>query len=221
VVETSLESPATSPARPEASGDEKPSREVDRRAEIAEQLAKLDLEIVDVLGEGTSSGRFTDILTSGEVPPGLLDDAAATGAGTGGLRLGAGGGGLAEIGGTGGSATPPQLDPPKATVLIAAPAVSGGSVANAATVIARMRARFRRCYQRAIKTTPSAAGVATLTAEIGPNGEVTAVTTTHDAPLDAVAPCLKAVVASGGFAPPSGGAATVKIALTFAVATQR
>jgi hypothetical protein len=58
-------------------------------------------------------------------------------------------------------------------------------------------------------------GTVTLTATIDAKGWVTAVGGKSQA-LAPVLPCLKAVVASGGFSQPKGGAATILIPLSFA-----
>jgi len=93
--------------------------------------------------------------------------------------------------------------------------VSGGSVANAARVVARMRGRFRACYQAGLASNPDMEGSVTLTAKIGPNGEVQSVGGGGSGDLAPIVPCLKAVVSGGGFAPPEGGGAVVTIPISF------
>jgi hypothetical protein len=94
-------------------------------------------------------------------------------------------------------------------------AVSGGAVANASEVVARMRARFRRCYAEGRKTNPDMAGTITLVAKIGPDGEVTSVGGGTAGALSPIAGCLKAVVQGAAFDPPAGGSAVITIPLTF------
>jgi hypothetical protein len=67
---------------------------------------------------------------------------------------------------------------PQAVVQMAA-AVGGPAGSNA--VLARARAGFRRCYQRALAEDPETAGAVTLTLAVGPDGNVTQATsaTTH------------------------------------------
>ncbi len=92
--------------------------------------------------------------------------------------------------------------------------VSGGAVANAAAVVARMKNRFRICYQEGLKSKPDMAGSVTLIAKIGPNGDVQGVSGTSTS-LGPILGCLKSVVSSGSFSPPEGGPAVIEIPITF------
>ena len=208
-------------------------------AEIASELAELDVQTLGAFGSG---GVATEgVLGEGEVPTGLLDDAGRSGAGagsggtTGGLKLGGGGSGsvkpgaggggkgLKDIGETGGQAgggattagTAKAQEGPKGSAMVGGAGVAGGKVANASSVVARMRGRFRNCYNSGLKTNPEMAGSATLTAKIGPNGEVLSVGGGASGNLSAIVPCLKAVVRSGAFSPPEGGSAFISIPITF------
>jgi hypothetical protein len=62
---------------------------------------------------------------------------------------------------------------------------------------------------------PSLDGTVTLVGSLGPNGEVVSVAAGPTTSLKAIVPCLKAVMASGGFAPPDGGSAEVSVIATF------
>ena len=208
--------------KPKTADDAKTAADA-RAAEIASELAELEVSTIGAIG---GSEMPTDgILGSSDVPPGLLDDAALGVGGSGGLVLGgagsgsvrpggaggvrAGGGGSIAAGG-GGSASPnAAIASPKGDARVAAPHVTGGQVANATSVVARMRGRFRACYNRGLRTNPTIRGTSQLTAKIGPNGEVLGVAASSDPSLAAVVPCFKAVVYSGGFSPPSTGAASV------------
>lgn len=211
-----------------------------KAAEIASALAELDVQMVGALGSG---GVATEgVLGSSDVPAGLLDDAAASnmgagtgepgglkglgGTGSGAVKPGAGGGAgkLSDIGATGASGggegataagTAKKVEGPKGSAMVGGAGVAGGNVANASSVVARMRGRFRRCYQTGLNANPEMAGSVTLVAKIGPNGEVLGVSGGGGGGLGAIVPCLKAVVSSGGFAPPDGGGATVTIPITF------
>jgi hypothetical protein len=93
--------------------------------------------------------------------------------------------------------------------------VNGGAVANASAVVARMRARFRRCYQQGLEHNPDMSGAVTLVARVGPNGEVSSVTSSGAPSLAPITGCLKAVVISAQFDPPEGGQAVLTIPISF------
>jgi len=99
--------------------------------------------------------------------------------------------------------------------LLDAGAADGGKVANAVAVTARMRGRFRRCYQQGLATHPAMQGTVQLSATIGPKGDVIRVGDNGGGSLAPIVPCLKAVVSSGLFAPPTGGSALISIPITF------
>ena len=92
--------------------------------------------------------------------------------------------------------------------------VNGGAVANAGSVVARMKGRFRACYQAGLNSNPDMAGSVTLMATIGPNGEVQSVGGGGGS-LGAIMGCLKGVVSGAAFSPPEGGKAFVSIPITF------
>jgi hypothetical protein len=210
-----------------------------KAAEIASALAELDVQTVGALGAG---GVATEgVLGSSEVPAGLLDEAGRSGmgagtgdpgglkglggTGSGSVRPGAGGGSgrLSDIGntgsGTGQSATSAgtakAVKGPTGSAMVGGAGVAGGSVANASSVVARMRGRFRRCYQQGLNTNPEMQGSVTLTAKVGPNGEVLGVGGGGGGSLGPIVGCLKAVVSGGAFSPPDGGSAIITIPITF------
>lgn len=115
---------------------------------------------------------------------------------------------------------PPNGPQNEATVVLGGTGVTGGKVANASTVVARMRGRFRRCYQAGLSKDPDIAGSVTLTAKLGPEGEVQSVAGGGGSGTSVIVPCLKAVISSGGFAPPEGGAAVVTIVMQLSVASE-
>jgi hypothetical protein len=205
-----------------------------KAAAISNELAQLD---VQMLGALNSSGSATQgVLNSGEVPTGLLDNAAASGAGAGrggiaGLNMGGGsggpvrpgqaGGGLSSIGNTaaaapGGVGSAAVVKGPVGNASIGGAAVSGGNVANASAVVAGMAAGFRRCYNKGLQEDPSMKGSVRITAKIGPNGEVLSASPSGGGGLSGtVIGCVTARVSSAQFAPPEGGGATVVIPVTF------
>ncbi|WP_437775644.1 AgmX/PglI C-terminal domain-containing protein [Sorangium sp. So ce1097] len=206
-----------------------------RASALTNELAQLDMQM---LGALNSSGNATaSVLSSGDVPTGLLENAAASGSGVGkggvaGLNMGgagsgtvrpgaAGGGGLASIGNTGtsGPATAGSTQVVKGPVgnaQVGGAAVSGGSVSNAPSVVAGMTAGFRRCYNKGLQEDPGMKGSVRITAKIGPNGEVMSATPSGGSGLSGtVISCVVARVQSAQFAPPEGGGATVVIPVTF------
>lgn len=208
-----------------------------RASALSNQMAQLELQMVAALG---SSGSATNAVlgSAGDVPLGMLEGAAASGAGVstggvGGLNLGGGGGGvfrpgsvggggkgLAGIGETGSAGpasagTAQKVKGPVGSASVGGAAVSGGSVANASSVVAGMAAGFRRCYNNGLKEDPNMKGSVRITARIGPNGEVLSASASGSGLSGSVIGCVQARVASAQFSPPEGGGATIVIPVTF------
>jgi hypothetical protein len=208
-----------------------------KAAELESELAALDVQMLGAVGQGgVNTG---EVLSESNVPTGLLDGAAqssagagsgdpgglnmGSGSGSGSVKPGAGGGGrLSDIGNTGGTGTAAAaagtaktVKGPRGSAVVGGAGVAGGKVANASSVVARMRGRFRNCYQRGLNNNPEMAGSVSLVARIGPNGEVLSVGGGGSGGLGAIVPCLKAVVRGGGFSPPDGGSAIISIPITF------
>lgn len=94
--------------------------------------------------------------------------------------------------------------------------VSGGTVENAAAVVAGMATGFRRCYQLGLQEDPNMKGAVRVTARIGPGGEVqSAVPSPAGGLSSTVVACVTAVVAAAHFSPPSGGGATLVVPVSF------
>jgi hypothetical protein len=73
---------------------------------------------------------------------------------------------------------------------------------TAASVIAGMSARFLLCYEQALSRDPSVHGTVTLTIQVAPSGNVTAVTATSDGNLPAsVARCMQTAAYAESFDP--------------------
>src|SRR5262245_17832714 len=235
--EAGTPAPTKGPGAGKGAGKDKAAAADAKAAEIASQLAELDVQTVGALGSGLAT---EGVLNSGEVPAGLLDEAGRSsmgagsgdpgglkglgGSGSGSVRPGAGGGGgLRDIGDTrgqaGGGATQAgkakEVKGPTGSANVGGAGVAGGNVANANAVVARMKGRFRNCYQQGLNQNPEMQGSVTLTAKIGPNGEVLSVGGGGGGALSPIVPCLKAVVQSGGFSQPEGGGAVVTIPITF------
>jgi len=190
-----------------------------------EQLSMMTLGALGAAGPATAG-----VLQGGEVPTGALDAAAASGAGVGvggDLKLGGRGGpvqpgasqGLGSIGSTGkgtsGSGTATEVKGPVGNASVSS-SVSVGSVSNAASVVAAMRAGFRRCYQRGLEQNPDISGSIRLSISVGPGGEVSNVTggATGSIP-GSVVDCVKGRARAAQFAPPDGGSAVVMVPVSF------
>lgn len=198
-------------------------------AALSNELEQMSMATIAALG--TTGPATEGVLTSGDVPTGALDSAAASGAGVGvggDLKLGGGGGtvrpgtsgglsgiGKTGVGDTGGTGTSTQVKGPTAGANVSSQ-VAVGSVANAARVVAGMRAAFRRCYQRALDTNPDVAGSIRLTIRVGPGGEVGGVSASQSGNLPpSVVTCVKARAQAAQFDPPEGGSAIVNVPVTF------
>jgi hypothetical protein len=104
------------------------------------------------------------------------------------------------------------LRPPSAGIAVGEASVAGGTVANAGAVVAGMAAGFRRCFRRGLQEDPTMKGTVRITAKIGKNGEVLAVTPSGGGTLSTtVVNCVAARVATAQFSPPEGGLATLVI----------
>jgi hypothetical protein len=210
----------------------------DRQAQSQELdlLEKLDLGASSsqsgVLSESSSAPRDADSgpAKRAEAPPANVPapapaapapaKASPEGAsGSGAIRPGASGGGLSGIGSTGQSSQGAgvAVSGPKGNASIGGAAVSGGTVANAARVVAGMRAGFRNCYQRGLAENPDIQGSLRLSILVGPGGAVTNVTpngATGNLPGNVVA-CVVARARAAQFDPPEGGNATIAVPVTF------
>ena len=211
-----------------------------KASELSSALAELDVQTLGALGSGGVA--VDNVLGSGEVPAGMLDEAARSGSGagagdpgglkgfggsgrggTGPLGGGSGGGDLStkgerggsEGGGATGEGKRAEVKGPTGDASVGGASVGGGAVANASSVVARMKGRFRSCYQAGLNSNPEMSGNVTLVATIGPNGEVLSVGGGGGGGLGAIVGCLKSIVQSASFSPPEGGKAIVSIPITF------
>ncbi len=140
------------------------------------------------------------------------------GAATGPVRPGASGGGLADIGSNGKASQPGSSttatagfgSAPRGTVNVGAPAVVGGTIANAGRVVAGMRAGFRNCFNRELSNNPDAQGTIRLTIAIGSNGEILSVAAAPSGNLGLTTDCVRARFLAAQFDPPEGES-TVRI----------
>lgn len=205
-----------------------------RAAEIAAELAALDVDMLTALSDG---GPATNEIFDGtNVPSLLLDDAAASdravrqggadglalrGDGSDQVRPGAERRRLSDLdrgterrGDAETAGDSRDVAAPVGTTIVGGTGQSGGNIVNASAVVARMRGRFRACYQAGLERDPTLQGSVSLVAKVGQSGEVVSVSGGGGG-LGAIVPCLKAVVRSGGFSPPEGGMGLVSISIIF------
>ncbi|MGC4092085.1 MAG: AgmX/PglI C-terminal domain-containing protein [Polyangiaceae bacterium] len=219
-------------AKAEAKADKGPAAPMSAKEAraVSNQLEQLEMATLGALS--TQGPATAGVLKGGEVATGALDAAAASGAGVGagvdGLKLGGAGGAIrpgqtSGIGGIGvqgrgesGTGTVAKVQGPKGAANVGGAAVSGGSVSNAARVVAGMRAGFRACYQKGLGENPDAAGSIKLAISVGPGGEVRSVTATPSGSLpQSVISCVQARAKAAQFDPPDGGSAVVQVPVTF------
>lgn len=198
-------------------------------AALGNELEQLSMATLAALG---STGPATaGVLKGGDVPTGALDAAAASGSGVGiggDLKLGGTGGtirpgtggGIGSIGSTGtgsgtGTGTSTTVAGPKGNASVSAN-TTVGSVSNAASVVAGMRAGFKRCYEQGLAQNPDIAGSVRLTIRVGPGGEVAGVNASNTGNLTAsVISCVRSRAQAAQFAPPDGGSAVIDVPVTF------
>lgn len=210
---------------PDQPGQKLSSEQAAALSNELEQLSMMTLGALGAAGPATAG-----VLQGGEVPTGALDAAAASGAGVGvggDLKLGGGGGpvqpgqstGLGNIGATGkgssGTGSVQEVKGPVGNASVSS-SVSVGSVSNAASVVAQMRAGFRRCYQRGLDSNPDIAGRIGLTIRVGPGGEVAGVSASPSGNIPAsVVSCVTGRARAAQFAPPDGGSAVINVPVSF------
>jgi hypothetical protein len=90
-------------------------------------------------------------------------------------------------------------------------------VPGAPRVIARLRPRFRHCYEGGLHQSPGMEGSVTLVVRVGPNGEVQRVTPSGGSGLAPIIPCLVAVMQSAVFEPPGAEGAVLSVPIVFKV----
>jgi hypothetical protein len=167
-----------------------------RAAKVEKELAELDTQMVGALSSPDGAGGVGGLYLGGGSP-----------------RPGTGGQGRTLSSLSGGAG-------PNTTVVgvvqVHAPGVTGGQLSNGAAVVAGMSAGFRRCYNRGLQADPTMKGSLTLTAIVGPNGEVVSVSPSGARGIDkGVVSCMAARVSVAQFAPPdTGGTPTLTIPIT-------
>jgi hypothetical protein len=212
-------SPGHSPARA-SSGDE---------IGLTAQLEQINTAIIGALESDKPATRAA--LKRGDVSWGALDSAAASQAGVGSgtdSRIASAGAPIRpgstpdfrDLGpktrGPEGHGSVATVSGPSAVANLAPPSTAGGTVSNAARVVAGMRAAFRACYQRGLDENPDAGGSIKLTIRVGPGGEVAGVSASPSGTLSAtIVSCVQARAQKALFDPPEGGSAVISVPVTF------
>lgn len=203
-----------------------------RAAALAAQADAMQMQLLAALNGGSS---VQGALNRSDQPLSDLSGAAASNAGvsnsSGDLKIGGGGGpvqaggkggGLSNIGGgTKGSTTGAGAGNETKVAGPTGVAQVGGStatvpVSDADRVIAGLRPRFRSCYQTGLNSDPSMSGKVVISAQIGPNGEVSSANVASNTGLSpSVAACIASAVKRATFSPPGGSGSTLSIPVTF------
>lgn len=206
-----------------------------KMAAALDALAESDALQASAISAAVDTGAVSDgLLTSGDVPINSLDAAAKSGsgvmAGGAGLRKpggggpvtpGMAGGGLAGVGQTGktggtGTGVAKKVKGPKGRATIGGTRSAGGSINGADAAIARLRPRFRRCYENGLNQNPDISGKITLKVRIGLSGKVESVTSSVSGQLPAsVVSCVTNAVKARSFPPPQGSATVLTVPVNF------
>ena len=95
--------------------------------------------------------------------------------------------------------------------------ITSTPIANADSVVAGLRGRFRSCYQTGLLSDPTMTGKVVISAKVGPNGEVSNADIASISGLSpSVGQCIAGVVKRATFSAPSGGgSSSVQIPVTF------
>lgn len=91
------------------------------------------------------------------------------------------------------------------------PSTVGGTISDADRVVAKLRPRFKKCYQDGLNVNPTMSGKAVFVAKVGPNGEVSSTDiASNDGLSPQVTACISKVISHAEFTA-NGSAATVRI----------
>lgn len=202
----------TRPTAPETSSQDRAAlaTELDRSAEPSADASSAPL------GAPASKPSSPAKRAEAEAPPPAAPASPPAPAKAGSAGDGLSGIGSSNAGPGAGSGSSGQVAGPRGNASVGGVAVSGGTVSNAARVVAGMRAGFRACYQRGLAENPTAAGTVRLTLQIAPSGQVAGNTMTSSGNLPAsVLSCVQARARAAQFDPPSSGNATIVVPVTF------
>jgi len=240
----SPEGPPTAPTRPsapasagpaKAAGETAASREAasnQRAAALATRAQTMELEILGAYGTHVA---VQGALNRPDIPPVGLEDAATAnvgarastgndlhlGPGSSPLRPGANRPGLTDIGNTTAAATATagpesHVHGPVIGLDEVGPIERTAPVANAESVVARLRPSFRTCYNRGLQSDPSMAGKVIVSAKIAPNGEVASADSSQNTGLSTdVVQCILRRVRTATFETQGPIGSTIQIPITF------
>ncbi len=198
-------------------------------AALAREAEALEVQWIATAGAGPAVERA---LRRGDVPPVNLGPVASAAVGVAtepGIRVGPGAviepgkrGRLAEIGQTradgagerAGEARNVRGPVGEAQILSTQ---TPASLSDAESVVARLRPKFRNCYQHyGLSADPGMSGAATIVGKVAANGEVDSAEASDVSGLSpAVVTCLQRVVKDAQFTAPHGVGATVRIPIKF------
>lgn len=198
-------------------------------ASLRQSLEQIEADILGALGK---NGPATDrILRTSEVPTAALDEAAKSARGiSGGGPLVLSGRApivpgsttdLSSLANTGrdvkssDTGHQKQVAGPRPSTHASVSQVQG-EVSDAASVVAGLRAGFRSCYKQGLDLNPEASGAVRVTIQVGPNGEVSGVSTASSGNLPpVVAACVATRTKNAAFKSPPGGSAVIVVPVTF------
>jgi hypothetical protein len=213
-----------------------PRRVSESRAHaIASELRAMNDAMIAAIGARTGGATDAVLAAGNDVPLAMLDKVAAgaEGArmgGVPGLDLRGDGGGIVKPGKGGRPGLPADVradarsgdvgkqaavKKPVGRARFEPPAIGGGQVPDAGRVVGGMRGLLRACYKRALDEDPTMRGSVRVTAQIAPNGDVSAVSAAASGLSSSMVSCVKRVVRGAQFGPPVGGGATVTIPMSF------
>lgn len=135
---------------------------------------------------------------------GLTTSTLVIGGGSGAL-----GGGMGGLGGGGGASAPSQSGPTATAKVTIDRDLS--QVSNVHSVVAGMTPGFRRCYARGLTVDPLMRGQVTLTATLGPNGEVMTAVPKNSTVSPSVTSCVVARISAAQFAPPTSQPSSLEL----------
>lgn len=90
--------------------------------------------------------------------------------------------------------------------------MTGAPISDADVAIAKLKSRFKKCYQDGLNQNPTMSGKATLSAKVGPNGEVISTEVVQNEGLSStVTTCLSNAVTRYAQFTGNGSVTTVRI----------